>query len=209
MRTFSLLVQEHRYDLESMLLGDLSQLFTEKLVKDVVCPNGEYPRHPVHVGRCPHGWGVFALRAAKAGDTLGRVTGRVSYSPEYGSDYCMDLGKGYGLEPDAPFRYMNHSCEPNAGLFIIEYDENDAMLLPPHLVVEATQDIAVGEEISIDYAWSYESAIPCGCGAKTCRGWIVSDEEVHRCTLKPADEIILPRRGVAWFEQGDGPLELL
>jgi len=27
--------------------------------------------------------------------------------------YCMDIGNGRVLEPHAPFRYVNHSCEPN------------------------------------------------------------------------------------------------
>ena len=35
-----------------------------------------------------------------------------------------------------------------------------------------------GEELTIDYAWPANAAIVCRCGAGTCRGWIVSPEEL-------------------------------
>jgi len=59
---------------------------------------------------------------------------------------------------DSPGNYINHSCEPNA-------------VSTPEGVV-ASRDIAVGEEITTDYAlvsrkgWSMK----CNCGSSVCRG---------------------------------------
>ena len=36
-----------------------------------------------------------------------------------------------------------------------------------------------GDELTIDYAWEAEAAIPCLCAAENCRGWIVAIEELH------------------------------
>jgi hypothetical protein len=39
--------------------------------------------------------------------------------------------------------------------------------------------IEPGEELTIDYAWPAEAAIPCACGAAGCRCWIVAAEELR------------------------------
>ena len=56
--------------------------------------------------------------------------------------------------------WVNHSCDPNCGM------------RGTNLVV-AMRDIAVGEELSFDYAMSDGSdydEFECGCSAATCRG---------------------------------------
>lgn len=45
--------------------------------------------------------------------------------------------------------------------------------------VEALRTIRKGEEITVDYAWPASWAIPCHCGSKNCRGWIVDKNERH------------------------------
>ena len=131
----------------------------------------------VRVGRHALGRGVFARVEFRRGDVIGEVTGRIIEDDGYGSDYCMDLAEGVVLEPHAPFRYLNHSCAPNCELFT--WDEDDPKSCD-RLWVQALRRIKPGDELTIDYAWPAEGAIPCSCLSELCRGWIVSKEEAHR-----------------------------
>lgn len=71
-----------------------------------------------------------------------------------------------------PADYVNHSCEPNAGL-------------SGQIALVAMRDIAAGEEISYDYAMSDGSSydeFECGCGSQRCRG-VVSGTDWRRPEL--------------------------
>lgn len=61
---------------------------------------------------------------------------------------------------EGPADYINHSCDPNAGL-------------SGQIVLVAMREIAAGEEIRFDYAMSdvtdYDE-FQCSCGAPNCRG---------------------------------------
>lgn len=127
----------------------------------------------VQIGETPVGKGVFARRAFRRGQVIGVIQGIVSGDAHYGSAYAMDLGQGRSLEPIPPFRYLNHSCQPNAEIVSLEYANRGRT---DQLLLEAIADIAVGEEIRIDYAWQPEHAIPCLCGSSQCRGWIVTPQ---------------------------------
>ena len=65
-----------------------------------------------------------------------------------------------------PPDYVNHSCEPNAGL-------------SGQITLVAMRAIAPGEEITYDYATSDGSSydeFQCGCGSKRCRNRITGDD---------------------------------
>lgn len=65
-------------------------------------------------------------------------------------------------ETREPGDMVNHSCAPNCGM------RGD-------IIVVALRDIAVGEELTYDYAMSDASdydEFHCACGAATCRGVI-------------------------------------
>jgi hypothetical protein len=132
----------------------------------------------VRVGEVPYGLGVFATRAFFRGERIAVLQGEVIDDADYSSDYCMDLGGTLSLEPDPPFRYMNHSCEPNAKLFILPAERPEAGEYP-RLILEAVRTIPPGQELTIDYAWPADGAVPCHCQSLYCRGWIVSREEAH------------------------------
>lgn len=138
----------------------------------------------VKVGDAKYGKGLFASKTFKRGDEIGEVDGERHLDPAYSSEYCIDLGDEMSLEPGEPFRFMNHSCEPNAKLFVI-YDEDSAPIEDRRVVVEALRRIPKGTELTIDYEWPATSAIPCGCGAAKCRGWIVAPHEQHLVPKKP------------------------
>ena len=59
---------------------------------------------------------MFSQRYFAPYEVIGEVTGEVIDDFDYCSRYCMDLGDSRCLEPDAPFRYMNHSCWPNCSI---------------------------------------------------------------------------------------------
>ncbi len=122
-----------------------------------------------HVGKS-----VVSGRRFRTEQLVARVTGEIIAEDGYGSDYCMDLGDGTVLEPDRPFCYFNHSCEPNCELVIWDEESSD----PPKICVHALRPIRPGEELTLDYGWPAESAIACRCGADSCRGWIVTPEEL-------------------------------
>jgi len=131
----------------------------------------------VRIGETHIGKGVFALRRFRAGQVIGVVQGIVSNDPAYGSRYCMDLGNHRTLEPIAPFRYVNHSCQPSAEIVGLAYGDRPADHAN-QLLLEALRDIEPGQEITIDYAWRADAAIPCLCGSAKCRGWVVDQEEI-------------------------------
>jgi len=132
----------------------------------------------VEVGTSRIGLGVFARQAFSAGQTIGQVEGQRIDDADYESDYCIQLGDALSLEPDAPFRFLNHSCHPNCALVLEEQLDGREILW-----VESLRMILPGEELTIDYGWPAEAAVPCRCGSPDCRGWIVCREDLPRLGL--------------------------
>ena len=70
------------------------------------------------------------------------------------------------LGPDEPPDFINHSCEPNAGL-------------KGQITIVAMQGIQAGEEVTIDYAMcdgSPYDEFDCACGAPSCRSKITGED---------------------------------
>jgi hypothetical protein len=134
----------------------------------------------VRVARTPLGKGVFALRGYEPSAVIGEIQGTVIDDWDYSSSYCMDMGDRRCLEPAAPFRYVNHSCQPNCRLNW--YDLTAAGESQPRrrVFLLALEPIERGDELTIDYAWPPHMAIPCRCHAPNCRGWIVAREDLGR-----------------------------
>ena len=59
--------------------------------------------------------------------------------------------------------YINHSCEPNLR----------ASIQKGHILYISKREIAVGEELTVDYRFSKDvDKVPCKCRAERCRGTI-------------------------------------
>lgn len=127
----------------------------------------------IEVKHCGYGRGVFATRDFPAEKLIGEVKGEIITDADYGSQNCMDLGKYGVLEPSPPFQFLNHSCEPNCEL-LWELDSSR-----PRVYVQTTRPVAVGEQLTLDYAWPADEAIPCQCQSVSCRGWVVAEDERH------------------------------
>jgi hypothetical protein len=115
------------------------------------------------------GLGVYAQRDFAPGDFLFSATGVVAPAQTM---FSIQIGWDRHLNVYPPARYLNHSCDPNAGV------KTNAQGLPDFY---ARRAIARHEEIRYDYAMTeyrhYERARPesdfdltCHCGAVGCRG---------------------------------------
>jgi len=80
-------------------------------------------------------------------------------------------------------RWINHSCKPNC-----EPDERDGRIF-----ITARRNILAGEELSYDYGLVIDAPMteelqaeyPCWCGAKKCRGTLLSSSSVKPGKDKP------------------------
>lgn len=115
----------------------------------------------------PHGAGLFSLRDFARGAEILPINGRLQKSP---TRYSIQLDDGVHIEADGalaeremrarhPWRFLNHSCEPNAAI--------DGRRLV------ALRAIRAGEQITFDYTTTeadMAEAFDCGCGARDCIG---------------------------------------
>lgn len=136
-----------------------------------------------------HGKGVFALRPIKKGETVIEYTGEVinwkealrrhPHDPKdphhtfyfhIDDDWVIDAKHGGNAA-----RWINHACNPNC-----EADENGGRVF-----IKALRNIAPGEELFYDYGLvidlRYTAKVKreyeCRCGAKRCRGTMLSPKK--------------------------------
>jgi hypothetical protein len=144
--------------------------------------NRERLQRLVRVGPTHVGQGVFAVRRLRSGIVIGEIKGDVFDDHPADPSYCMELPSGRLLEPAAPLRFVNHSCDPNCELFY--WFDEDQGTQEDRLWLQTIRTVEPGEELSIDYCWPADAAIPCRCGTSACRLWIVDPAERH---LLPTD----------------------
>lgn len=120
------------------------------------------------------GNGIFARQPIKKGELIA-VFGGVVYEwndfvhlPERERSLCIQVEERHFLvpRPIGEGDYVNHSCNPNAGL-------------SGQIGLVAMRDIKTGEEVCFDYAMCdtmpYDE-FECKCGAPNCRGWISGND---------------------------------
>lgn len=122
------------------------------------------------------GKGLFARKLFRKRQYIGHMAGTLISGDDYDPDYVVDMGDHGVLDPRAPFRYLNHSCEPNCEL--LEWESTRSA--PPQIWVHAIKTVRPSEQLTIDYGWPAESAIRCLCGTASCRGWVVDQSELSR-----------------------------
>jgi uncharacterized protein len=133
------------------------------------------------------GLGVFARCRLEVDHLVGEIRGNTVIDPDYGSEYGVDLGDDATLEPCEPFRFLNHSCEPNCELILSRYRRLQGRRIS-RLWLQTTRPIAAGQELTIDYAWPADAAIPCACRSKNCRGWIVHRDQLDQLLATHLEE---------------------
>jgi len=134
----------------------------------------------VRVARSQTGRGIFANRQFRQHDLIGEIAGQLIQDAAYGSDYCFDLDAGLRLEPVPPFRFINHSCDPNCEFDRFDLPSEDNSLPSTRIFLFAARSINPNDQLTIDYNWAASAAIPCRCGAANCRGWIVDPYDLGK-----------------------------
>lgn len=126
------------------------------------------------------GCGVFTLAPVPARAVLVCYSGRVVSGeemeryPEHYRRYNFQIGENLFQIPLSEIRevpdFVNHSCDPTAGLM-------------DSVTVVARRDLMPGEEVTLDYATFNSGRVTggtdnfeCSCGSKLCRGTVRSDD---------------------------------
>jgi hypothetical protein len=135
-------------------------LLTEKrkLAKDC------YSNATFYIDECDVGLGVFANRDIQPGEAILAFGGPVidfAETKRRGFRECMpiQIGPNQYYDTQPPGVFVNHSCEPNAGI------RNDRDLV-------ALRPIRQGEEVRFDYSTTMEErsfTMGCMCGSLQCR----------------------------------------
>ena len=89
-----------------------------------------------------------------------------------GAVYLFELNSRYDIDGNVSWntaKYINHSCEPNCEVDIIE----------EKIWIIALRNIKKGEELSYNYEYDLDVCLdhPCKCGSKKCAGYIVAEED--------------------------------
>jgi hypothetical protein len=121
------------------------------------------------------GHGLFTRRAFKKGDDVCNITGTIrefvvrTREDHFRYPNWYQLDENLWCDPDYPFDYINHSCDPNC-------------LVVGQSVI-ARRDIQPEDELTIDYSqaeatenWEME----CNCHNSNCRGVIRSIQFLPR-----------------------------
>ena len=120
------------------------------------------------------GKGFFASRPYKKGDFIVEYTGvriPTKEANEHKGRYLFEIDENWTVDGEAttnPARYINHSCDPNTEAEIEKGADREG-----HIMIYAEQDIAGGEELTLDYGDEYFNEfirpVGCRCGSKNCR----------------------------------------
>lgn len=117
------------------------------------------------------GNGGFAERIIKKGECLGEYTGEIISDEEaderYGEaemTYLFSCDNGFCIDATNdpnPLKYINHSCNPNC----------EAINDNGKIFYYALRDIAMDEEITVDYELiaDKDEDCPCFCQSVNCR----------------------------------------
>lgn len=119
------------------------------------------------------GKGIFARNPINKGELLLAWGGKVMPIGDESGDFGVQITRSLVIvspEPDDVGNFVNHSCEPNAGI-------------RERTLLVAMWAIRSDEEITFDYAMCLRPApgvkryeMTCCCGTPTCRGIVTEDD---------------------------------
>ncbi len=128
------------------------------------------------------GRGIISTIDLKRGDFVGYIKGPIKHKINKGSrdseanpDW-VGFKKNYWIDPLPPFKYINHSCDPNCGIAGTKS-------------VYAIKNIKAGDELTFDYAISeidtnWKLDYKCRCGSKNCRKEIRSIQYLSKSVIQ-------------------------
>ena len=137
-----------------------------KIKKSNIDKNGLYANYDIKVG-------------TKIIEYKGKIITRkkAEEDPKFDNDkaiYLFNLNKKYDLDGDFKYntaRLINHSCNPNCEVDIIDNK----------IWISSIRKIKKGEELSYDYGYEFDKDDykdhTCKCGYKKCIGYIISSDD--------------------------------
>ncbi len=111
------------------------------------------------------GLGINIGENAKRGDVISRITGEIKFKVNKGKRDAqahpnwIGIKKDHWIDPAKPYKFLNHSCNPSAGI------KGSVSLV-------ALRDLQEGEEVTIDYSTIEGDSLwemACACGEENCR----------------------------------------
>ena len=138
-----------------------------------------------------HGSGIFATKNIKKntkiieyiGEKITKAEGdkrsekrikKYLDSRTDGSVYIFELNKKYDIDGSPMYnkaRYINHSCDPNCEVDIVNN----------RIWISSIKNIKKGDELSYDYGYEFDQEDfndhVCKCGSKKCIGFIISSDD--------------------------------
>jgi uncharacterized protein len=119
------------------------------------------------------GKGLFAARSLPARRKIGEFIGELITTAEARRRArtkkrisIVELDGRWAIDGSGPenvFRYLNHSCAPNAYIRIFRR----------HIEVYALRRIAKGEEVTCDYGETHhDGTLKCRCGQADCKKYL-------------------------------------
>ena len=117
------------------------------------------------VKKSKFGKGIFAKKDFKIGELICKMKGKRVKGSELGKEAernrnlivdPLQIGTDEYLILNEPYLFINHSCNPNAGL------KNNVELI-------AIKNIREGKEIFFDYSTTWYEGMECRCGNNQCR----------------------------------------
>lgn len=155
-----------RHELVGKLAAAIRRAVVRAHAADASFADGAPPPSdpPLLVAACDVGQGVFANRPFRGGERILVFTGEaydrddpIHGTPEGAN--LLQIGPRRYVLPRPVGLYVNHSCNPNAGL-----SGTDTLI--------ALRNIPRGAEIRFDYSTGMDEdlwTMPCACKERTCR----------------------------------------
>lgn len=128
------------------------------------------------------GQGLFADEDIKKGELISYIKGKIfvkknrSMEDVLGNPDWVGISRNCWIDPAIPFKYLNHSCNPNAAI-------------RGKVSLVAIANIKKGDEITFDYSTTevderWEMPYRCRCGNSNCRGTITSIQKLNTKTVE-------------------------
>lgn len=126
------------------------------------------------------GMGVMAGENIKKGELIRYIKGEMKFKVNKSKDDALSnpdwigIAKDQWIDPEKPYKFLNHSCDPSAGV------KGKVSLI-------ALRNIKEGEEVNIDYSIIEGDALwelHCACGSKDCRKTIRSIQYLPKKTYQ-------------------------
>jgi uncharacterized protein len=140
-----------------------------------------------------HGTGAFATRDIPANAEIIEYAGRritpaqadAEYPDDNGHTFLYVLNEHWVIDAGVDgndARWINHSCDPNCEMWLIEDDDGDPA--KDRLVIESMRPIKAGEELTYDYGVVTDAPLTdedralwrCRCGSPQCKGTMLAPE---------------------------------